>query len=581
VGDPADEGAPRWGRPTTRLRRGRWSAEVRGDEVADIRYDGVLLLRGVRPVVRDRDWNTVPVHVRERRPAADGTGLGTDLLFAAEGIALAGTLSVELADGPAAELVVSFEGAPLAPFERNRIGLVVLHPAVDAGLPVTVRHPDGSEESGRWPLPISPHQPFTEVAGFAWSRSGITAALTLSGDVFETEDQRNWTDASFKTYSTPLSRPFPVEVTPEDVCRQSVRLRATGRRTTPTAPPVEEVVVTDDVSGRLPAVSVGAALHPVTPLQPRETGYATVLVELSGPEHHWPELLAAAAAQGDALGAGLDVRIVTSDPAAVTRALATVPAGPVRRLGVFDAGSHVTTAPLWAALVEGARGRGPAVELVGGSRAHFTELNRLHHLVPDEVGAWTFSLTPAMHARELPHLIDSLATQRTVAQNAVLLAAGRPVHVGPVTLARRFNAVATSGPPDPALAAAAAVDELQGSPFTAAWTLASVAALSVPGVAGLCYFEAAGPRGLVAADGIATPTAVVLDRLAGLRDAELNACTSPPGTAALAFTRVDGAVGLALANLGPSRRTVPVRAHDGNRRQVDLPGWGVAWLSLR
>ena len=26
------------------------------------------------------------------------------------------------------------------------------------------------------------------------------------------EDQRNWTDASFKTYSTPLSEPIPVTV---------------------------------------------------------------------------------------------------------------------------------------------------------------------------------------------------------------------------------------------------------------------------------------------------------------------------------------------------------------------------------
>ena len=30
-----------------------------------------------------------------------------------------------------------------------------------------------------------------------------------TGDVFEMEDQRNWTDASFKTYCTPLRQPFP------------------------------------------------------------------------------------------------------------------------------------------------------------------------------------------------------------------------------------------------------------------------------------------------------------------------------------------------------------------------------------
>ncbi len=327
------------------------------------------------------------------------------------------------------------------------------------------------------------------------------------------------------------------------------------------------------MTGTLPAISLGAALYPPTALEPRDSGYDTVLVELTGPEQRWPQLLEGAAAQATALGAGLDVRIATADEAAVARSLDLMPAEQVRRLAVFDADRHVTTAPLWAALTEGVRERGLAVELIGGSRAHFTELNRLHHLVPDEVAAVTFSLTPAMHARELPHLVDSLATQRTVVENAVRLAAGRPLHVGPVTLARRFNAVATSPPPDPAVAAAAAVDELQASPFTAAWTLASVAALSVPGVAGLCYFETAGPR---AASG---PTAGVLDRLAVRRGMQVLATTGPSGVAALALAHEDG-VELALANLRPTPRTVPVRAPDGSRRDVALGGWAVAWLSM-
>lgn len=341
------------------------------------------------------------------------------------------------------------------------------------------------------------------------------------------------------------------------------------------------MVVTGEVAGSLPAISLGAALYPASALEPRDTGYETVLVELTGPEERWPALLEAAGAQATALGAGLDVRIATADAAAVHRALDLVPMGQVRRLAVFDADRHITTAPLWAALTEGVSNRRLAVELVGGSRAHVTELNRLHHLVPNEVGAWTFSLTPAMHAGELPHLVDSLATQPTVVENAVRLAAGRPLHVGPVTLARRFDAVATSAPPDPAVAAAAAVDELQGSPFTAAWTLASVAALSVPGVAGLCYFETAGPRGVVTSDGVATHTAGVLDRVAARRGAELLTCTSPVGVAALALADEDGAVELAVANLGPTPRTVPVRAPDGSRREITLPGWGVVWLSLR
>jgi len=36
------------------------------------------------------------------------------------------------------------------------------------------------------------------------------------------EDQRNWTDASFKTYSTPLSEPFPRLVRTGDLVEQSL-----------------------------------------------------------------------------------------------------------------------------------------------------------------------------------------------------------------------------------------------------------------------------------------------------------------------------------------------------------------------
>jgi hypothetical protein len=37
-----------------------WAAELRGDELANITFSGVLLLRAFRVVVRDQDWRTVP-----------------------------------------------------------------------------------------------------------------------------------------------------------------------------------------------------------------------------------------------------------------------------------------------------------------------------------------------------------------------------------------------------------------------------------------------------------------------------------------------------------------------------------------
>ena len=53
---------------------------------------------------------------------------------------------------------------------------------------------------------------------------GLMAEVRFEGETFEMEDQRNWTDASYKTYCTPLSLPYPVEVK-EGTAGEHVRLQ--------------------------------------------------------------------------------------------------------------------------------------------------------------------------------------------------------------------------------------------------------------------------------------------------------------------------------------------------------------------
>ena len=574
----------RLGGPTTTLRGGRWALEVRGDEVADIRYDGVLLLRAVRPVVRDQDWNTVPVRVVQAVPGNDGRRLDIRLAFASPGIDYQADLSVTLADG---QLAVAFRGRALTAFARNRIGLVLLHPAAETGRSVEVHHPDGSSTAGRWPVEISPHQPFREVVGFRWAVDGLRVELELDGEVFETEDQRNWTDASYKTYGTPLALPFPVPVEVGETCEQQVRLHVDGRRPTTGGPAPQTVTVSAEVVGAVPPISLGAALVPppgedgLAALAHRAGRYEAVLVELTGSPERWPELLTAAASQAAALDAGLDLRVVTKDAAALERCLATLPRTPIVRLAVFDPDDHVTPEALWPVLRDAGPRLAPAALVLAGTRAHFTELNRQQHRIPQDAPALTFSLTPQMHATEVPHLVDSLAAQRTVAENALRLAAGRPLHIGPVTLARRFNAVATGTPPDPATEALQATDPLQGTGFTVAWTLGSVAALTLPGVSGLTYYETVGPRGLVEADGGPTPAADVLDRLAALRGCPVLASHGPDGVAVLAVRAPDGSVEVALGDLTGQDRTLLVEGPDGGGQEVNLPGWSTTRVTSR
>jgi hypothetical protein len=569
-------GAPR------RLTRGPWSLEVRGDEVSDICFDGVFLLRAIRPVVRDQDWNTVPVRV-VAQALTDGpnVALTTHLRFEDAGIAYAATLELRLAEQ---ELVVGFDGEASGDFATNRIGLVVLHPAADAGSEVEVRHTDGSIGNGSWPIPISPHQPFTDVRGFGWAKDGVQVELALTGDTFETEDQRNWTDASFKTYSTPLSRPFPFRVTAGDVCRQEARLTVTGRTTTAASPPqvgADEVTVESTLIGSVPPISVAACLYPL-PATPWRgpAAFESVLLELTGDSEHWATQLHSAADQAQAVGAPLDVRIVTDDPAVVENAVGLLAGLGVLRLGVFDTGTHVSTAALWQALQAAARQHRYAGELVGGTRANFTELNRQIEAIPPDAPVLSFSLTPQMHATEIPHLVDNLAMQRLVVANALRLADSRPVLVGPITLARRFNAVATGGAADPADAAGRAVDSLQPSDFVGAWTVGSLAQLSAVPVAGLCYYEITGPRGIVTDSGELTPAGRVLVRIAAVRGCPVLKTVGPADLAALAVRTPESGTELTIGNLSARRRTVTVAGPDGRHTTLDLASWSTESLVL-
>jgi hypothetical protein len=414
---------------------------------------GRPVLRAVKAVVRDQDWRTPQPSLCNVEVSENDMGLHArwTVSYAGYGVEYDALLT---ADFTPASVEITFDGTAVDAFRSSRIGLVVLHPPGDAGREITVEHPDGSTTAAQFPQDISPHQPFTDIAALQWADAGTAFRLSFTGDTFETEDQRNWTDASFKTYSTPLALPFPVDVAAGDTVRQSVILEAATFE---------------------PQEAVEAA--------------ATSLVR-SGPGV--PRLMRASL--GDAAG--------------------RVPAPHLphaKRLAVFHSASHATEPDTWAELNASVQAAGFRGSLLAGVRSHFTELNRNSGRIPSDSDALTFSITPQMHSTEAAHIIDNVAMHGVVARNALRLGGGRPVHVGPVTLLSRFSAVATSG-----VAPEGDADELQAEPFTAAWLLASIDGLTVDGVASVSYFEASGPRGISDNSGQLNPAGELLRELAAL-----------------------------------------------------------------
>ncbi|WP_423182524.1 hypothetical protein [Arthrobacter sp. NyZ413] len=520
---------------------GPWSAAPRDEELVDIRHHGSPVLRGLRAVVRNHNWLTLtPTVLSARTSESPGfLELVLDVGWGGLGARYAGEVTYRFEpDG----LAVAFRGTAVEDFSSNRIGLVVLHRPDDAGTAVTVTDPDGGTTVSVFPERISPHQPFKDIAAMSWEREGMSYRLDFEGDVFETEDQRNWTDASFKTYSTPLSKPFPVHYRAGDEVRQSIRLSARHC-----------VRVLDEVAGQVPELG------------------ATILAEISSsPSAASCTVSASAAGEWAAsLKQSLDARIVSDSADDAVGLVWQLPLDSVRRLGVYSASTHVTEKELWDAVAGEAGTLGFQGELVAGARSHFTELNRNPGSAVPEAAGITYSITPQMHAVETEAILETLPMQRLTADEALRIGNGRPLHIGPITLAPRFNAVATEPP-------TAAEPTPGGAPepsrFAAAWLLGSIAALSIPGVASLNYGDLAEPE----------PARQLLQQLAVLQGCDVLKATGSTEIAVYPVRTGDG-TRCFVANL--TARAVVVRLSapgdsPGAGQDLELSAWQTATVQL-
>ena len=146
-----------------------------------------------------------------------------------------------------------------------------------AGVPCRIEKVGGTVEESAYPISIAPQHlidgeikpvaPFNNMRAVRYEvTSGVEAEVRFEGEIFEMEDQRNWTDASYKTYGTPLSKPFPVEVAAGTKISQRITLtlktqgESSAETREATAQPVTLEISSAD-SRPLPRIGLGVASH--------------------------------------------------------------------------------------------------------------------------------------------------------------------------------------------------------------------------------------------------------------------------------------------------------------------------------
>ena len=567
------------------------------------------VLRGINAPIRDQNWATVAprvahVHVDDRGDSFDVT---FDVSCRETGIDFRWKGSIS---GNAQGVIeFTFDGEAHSTFKRNRIGFCVLHGPSAAGQPWIIETADGKTSKGRFPKYVSPHQPAKNLRAITHEvATGLRARVEFQGEVFEMEDQRNWTDASFKTYCTPLEIPYPVEVPKGTKISQKIRISLDGDVGEPTPPArsgsrpdFRRFAGEDRNSSRV-------SLH----LTQRQSDLPLLGLQVSGEVENLTDeqITRLKALQLDHLRVDLSLsdESFVNDLRRATRQ--------AKALGLsLQFGLNLGESPAFATLLKEINELQPPVSywlVTGGDPAHFqmarkhlatvagkakigvtrisnfVDLNRAR---PEDktIQAVGFAINPQIHAFDNASMIETLPIHADVTGSARQFVGDRPLIIGPITLAPQF--IDGEDPPGgpPAGPLPTCVDKRQVEPFTAVWTLGSLKFLADAGADSATYFETVGWNGIIDADDVSSrpeafpsrpgatfPVYDLLKAIGEFAGGQVRQIDSTDTLAAVGLAlQKDGHIRVLVGNLTGDAQTVTLRGLHGNPVAIQLPPYGI------
>ena len=548
---------------TRELVAGPLSALLDGAALRRIRFGGIEVLRSIAFLMRDANWGTPPTVLSRLNisEASDSFAVVAEGRIGPDGEALRIGLRIEgSADG---RLSVEAEARPERDLATNRTGFVVLHPLAGViGRPMTVEHTDGTRATVSIPEAIAPDQPIFDIAGLEYQPAdGLTARVTMTGDAYEMEDQRNWTDASLQDL--------------HPAARQAVALHAARRRRSfatcrahrhrdrprarqdngarhrdrrPRGPRARDRLA----CRRQRARSSLAACPALAGLRPQH-----LTVRLNADEPDLPARIAKGGRIADALGADLTLAFVVPGRDAVRDAasLAAAVAGagvrpaalvvaPVRDLKSRPSNTLPAGEASLADLVGAVKAVHPGIPVGAGSLTDFTGFNR--NPPPPSADFVVHATQAVVHAADDLSVLETFEAFPSIFASLRALAPDRPYRLGPATIGMRENpyAAAVAANPQRLRLAGARRDPRHHARFGAAFALGIMAAAASARVAVVTLADLVGDFGLLDAGQTPTPLAQLLTALAPYAGRPSRAVAVPAGVVALATEAADGPMAL-------------------------------------
>ena len=502
---------------TTRVEHGDFTLDLAEAAVRNIAYKGAQLIDLLYTAIRPWDWSTLVASSHAEDVNVNGAHCIVTISDTFAGALEAQTIITLTTDNT---FSVDYQLKGLAEYSVNRWGICFcLHSGDWMGSTV-----NSSGKTYTLLQDISPQRVIDGVTQGLFPAANEMhfvapdqrfIMVNSTGKVLEAEDQRNWTDNTYKIYSGSLSEPRPFVTSAGSIWKQSVKFEV-GAPTTATIDPAKIVVREIEA---LPSIGLQFNTEPL--LSPDDLEKALVLLDIDHLRVNEESLTAQKIATTAASGLILEAALLSSNggvalQAEVTQLSQRVPAG--SRLLIQREGREIVEA---ADLPK----NDSLSSYIPGSDAYLVDLHRNKYEFGSSV---SYSMAPTVHSTDTETIFKTLYTQRESIEFAHKYLA-RQVFISPITFSTRGNPETghsreeriNFASPDAALR----IRTLEG----AAWTLGSIFALASAGAFSGSWHELFGEFGVIYSQEGATkfsPTFHALSALGAHHAHEITIATS-------------------------------------------------------
>lgn len=555
-----------------RLTAGPLALDVIEGTVRGLCWRDVEVIRAIDCPIRDSNWTTCALEVSGATLQTHVSGFSFECHRQLSDASLRCLTTFK--GSSTGDFYASMELTTERDFYTNRAGFTVLHPLEDlSGSPLEVVHRDGSVERLEFPRLVLPGQVVLDICGLRYARGEIRTTIDFSGEIFEMEDQRNWGDASYKTYCRPLALAVPYLLPAGRTLKQEIAIRLSGEppvhrarggisTTAMSLRPTDETVPTTAMILEAPCALTSDEIRLA-----RASECCSLLLRLHQDNLNSAFVEARALVGQEILEVELEV--VIPEGQAPETWLANVAAGcrqasltvsrvlalPEAYLKSYQPTGPWPIGPTPEDATRAAREAFPDAQIGAGVLTNFAELNRCR---PDPTSCdyIAHAFTALVHAADDRSVIECLEGMSHVLGSAKKLAGSVDYRLGLVSIGMRTNpyGLDVASNPHQARIPMARIDPRQRGLFGAAWAVGALAATEGHCLSSVALAAPVGPFG-IAYRGAEWPQP--------LYDGGSSSVVYPLFHVVRAFSRLNRRQRLAVTGLPPEVRALAARVNEG------------------